>query len=197
MIPLWLKIAYTLFVCLIVPIYWRRYGPVNFLWFSDIALLTTVFALWLESPLLASTMALAVTLPELAWSLDFFFQRISGRSAIGLSAYMFDPAIPLNLRALSLFHLGLPVLLVWMVYRLGYDNRALIAQTLLAAVVLPLSRLFSDPRQNINWVYGFGKKQQGNAAGPWLVALLIVIFPVLIYLPTHLALAKLFHSVIH
>ena len=56
-----------------------------------------------------------------------------------------------------------------MVYRLGYDKRAFVAQTLLAAVILPLSRLFSDPRQNINWVYGFGEKQQGNAAGPWLV----------------------------
>jgi hypothetical protein len=136
-----------LFVGLIVPLYWRRYGPANFLWFSDIALLTTLFALWLESPLLASMMALAVTLPELAWSLDFFFQRISGKSAIGLSAYMFDPAIPLGLRALSLFHVGLPILLVWLVYRLGYDNRALIGQTLLAGVVLPLSRFFSDPRR--------------------------------------------------
>jgi len=57
-IPLWLKIAYTLFVCLIVPIYWRRYGPANFLWFSNIALLATVPALWLESALLASMMAL-------------------------------------------------------------------------------------------------------------------------------------------
>jgi hypothetical protein len=142
-------------------------------------------------------MALAVTLPELAWSLDFFFQRISGRSGIGLSAYMFDPAIPLNLRALSLFHLGLPILLVWMVYRLGYDKRAFVAQTLLAAVVLPLSRLFSDPRQNINWVYGFGEKQQDNAAGLWLVIVLIVIFPALIYLPTHLALEKLFGSLSH
>lgn len=33
MIPIWLKIAYTLFVCMLVPIYWRQYGPVNFLCF--------------------------------------------------------------------------------------------------------------------------------------------------------------------
>ena len=57
MIPLWLKITYTLFVSSVVPVYWRRYGPANFLWFSDIALLVTVPALWLESPLLASMMA--------------------------------------------------------------------------------------------------------------------------------------------
>ena len=37
MIPPGLKIIYTLFVCALVPIYWRQYGPTNFLWFSDIA----------------------------------------------------------------------------------------------------------------------------------------------------------------
>jgi len=44
-IPLGLKIIYTLFVCALAPIYWRKYGPANFLWFSDIALLVLVPAL--------------------------------------------------------------------------------------------------------------------------------------------------------
>ena len=73
MIPLWLKITYTVFVCVLVPVYWRQYGPTNFLWFSDIALLALVPALWLESPLLVSMMALAVLVPELAWNIDYFF----------------------------------------------------------------------------------------------------------------------------
>jgi hypothetical protein len=59
-IALGLKIVYTLFVCALVPIYWRQYGPANFLWFSDIALLALVPALWFENALLASMMALAV-----------------------------------------------------------------------------------------------------------------------------------------
>lgn len=71
-IPLWLKLSYTLFVCLLLPVNWVQYGPGNFLWFSDIALLTTVPTLWLESPLLASMMALAVVLLELVWNVDFF-----------------------------------------------------------------------------------------------------------------------------
>jgi hypothetical protein len=193
-IPLWLKIAYTLFVCLIVPIYWRRYGPANFLWFSDIALLVTVPALWLESPLLASMMALGVALPELAWNVDFFVRLTTGASLLGLSAYMFDRGLPLFLRALSLFHVGLPVILIWMVHRLGYDPNALLAQTLLAAVVLPLSYLFSDPHRNVNWVYGFGEKPQTRVAKLWFLAFLILMFPLVIYLPTHLVLAKVFGS---
>jgi hypothetical protein len=193
-IPLWMKIAYTVFVGSVVPVYWRRYGPANFLWFSDIALLVTVPALWLESPLLASMMAVAVLLPELAWNVDFFIRLTTGVSLTGLSAYMFEPRIPHFIRALSLFHVGLPLLLVWMLHRLGYDNDAFLAQTLVAAVVLPLSYLFSDPRQNVNWVYGFGEKPQTRVAAPWFLAFLIVMFPLVIYLPTHLLLGKVFGS---
>ena len=67
MIPLWTKLLYTLFLCVLVPVYWVRWGLKNFLWFSDIALLTTAGALWLESSLLASMMLLGIALPELAW----------------------------------------------------------------------------------------------------------------------------------
>jgi hypothetical protein len=192
--PLWLKIAYTLFVCFVVPIYWRRYGPANFLWFSDIALLVTVPALWLESPLLASMMALAVALPELAWNVDFFVRLTTGASLMGLSGYMFDRSIPLFIRALSLFHVGLPLLLIWMVHRFGYDRRALIAQTFVAIIVLSLSYLFSDPRRNVNWVYGFGERPQAKVPAPWFLAFLILMFPLAIYLPTHLVLDKVFGS---
>jgi hypothetical protein len=191
-IPLWLKIAHTLFVCLIVPIYWRRYGPANFLWFSDIALLLTVPALWFESPLLVSMMALAVTLPELAWNIDFFVRASTGVSLLGLAAYMFDRGIPRFVRTLSLFHVGLPLLLIWLLYRLGYDKRALIAQTVVASVILPLSYFFSDPRQNINWVYGFGEKPQTRIPAVWFLIFLILLFPLALYLPTHLVLGKLF-----
>ena len=65
-IPLWLKIGYTAFVCVLVPIYWRHYGPGNFLWFSDACLLIAVVAIWLESSLLTSIVALAILVLDLA-----------------------------------------------------------------------------------------------------------------------------------
>ena len=192
MIPIWLKIAYTLFVCLLVPIYWRQYGLVNFLWFSDIALLATAPALWLESPLLISMMALAILLPELAWNLDFFVRLTSGVSLIGLTDYMFDASIPLFIRCLSLFHVWLPLLLIWMLHRLGYDGRALLWQTVLAAVVLPLSYLFSNPRENVNWVYGLGAKPQTKVPAPLFVILALLMFFLAVYLPTHFLLDGIF-----
>jgi hypothetical protein len=117
--PLWIKVAYTLFICILVPVYLRHYGPANFLWFSDLALLTTTAALWLESRFLASMMALAVLLPELAWNLDFFGRLVRRRSLLGLADYMFDPEKPVVLRGLSLFHVVLPIVLIALVARWG------------------------------------------------------------------------------
>ena len=91
-IHLGIKLAYTLFLLILVPVYWAHYGPRNFLWFSDIALLGMGAALWLESGLLASMMMLAVLLPELVWNLDFFGRLLTGHRMFGMSAYMFERA---------------------------------------------------------------------------------------------------------
>jgi hypothetical protein len=64
---------------------------------------------------------------ELGWNLDFL---VGGRLT-GLAAYMFDRRMPLHLRSLSLFHVALPPLLLWLLRRLGYDRRALLTQTAL------------------------------------------------------------------
>jgi hypothetical protein len=192
-IPLSLKIAYTLMVAAIVPAYWVGYGPVNFLWSSDIALLVTVVALWREQRLLASTMALAALLPDSVWTLDYLLHLAAGRDLLGFNAtgYMFDAERPLWLRALSLFHVVLPPVLAFLVWRLGYDRRALPAATLLAWAVLPLSYWVSDVERNINWVHGLGADRITLLPGGWHVLALMVLLPLLVYLPTHLLLARL------
>jgi hypothetical protein len=191
LIPLWIKILYTLFLCVLVPVYWIHWGPRNFLWFSDIALLATAIALWLESALLASMMTLAIALPELAWNADFFGRLVTGRHILGLSGYMFDGRKPLFLRALSLFHVVLPALLLWAVHRLGYEPRALAFQTVAALVILPVTYALTDPADNINWVYGPGRKPQTWTSPRAYLALVMLFFPVVIYLPTHLLLSAL------
>ena len=192
-IPLWLKLAYTLFICVLVPVYWIHYGPGNFLWFSDIALLVTAAALWLENSLLVSMMALSVVVLESVWIVDFVIGLIAGSSYIGLSAYMFDAKISLPIRALSLFHIFMPVIIVWLLYRFRYDTRALIAQTLLAWIVLPASYFLTKPSANVNWVYGPGGGPQKWMPAPLYLVLLMVAFPLVLYLPTHFLLKKLFN----
>lgn len=189
---LWIKIVYTLFVCVLVPVYAIQYPLTNFLWFSDIALITSVLALWLKSSLLASMMALAVLLPEIVWNVSFFSRLILGADPIGLSAYMFDPRRPLYLRALSLFHVVIPAVLIWMVYQFGYDRRAWFVQTIVALVVLPLSYFWTKPADNVNWVYGLGNKPQQYFPPLVYLGLLMILFPLVVYLPTHFVLTKFF-----
>jgi hypothetical protein len=169
------------------------YGPANFLWASDIALFGTLLALWTENRLIASMMTIGVLLPELVWNLDFMARLVFGSEAIPGDAtrYMFNAEIPLLVRSLSSFHIALPAILVWLVYRLGYERKALLYQTFLAWVILPLSYVVTDSSENINLVHGFGSEPQSWMPGPLFVALLMVLFPLAIYLPTHLLLSKL------
>lgn len=191
--PLWVRALCALYVGALVPVYWAWYGPVNFLWFSDIALFGVLLALWFELPLLASMMALAVLLPELAWTLGFVSRLLGGSDIFGLAGYMFDASLPAAVRALSLFHLALPPLLVWLLWRLGYDRRALPAQAVLAALVLVASRAAATPENNINWTLGLGQDlpPAGFPAWSWLL-LLWLAYVLLLYLPLHWLLARLF-----
>ena len=192
MIPLWLKLAYTAMVVAIVPVYCAYYGLANFLWFSDIALVVTAFALWTESRLLASMMAVAVLLPELLWNVSFFSRLLLRARVSALADYMFAPEIPLWIRALSLFHIPMPLALIWMLATLGYDRRALTAQTALAWVVFPLTYAVTDPKDNINWVFGPGGRPQRRLPPRVYLALLLIVFPLVVYVPTHLLLSALF-----
>ena len=79
-----------------------------------------------------------------------------------------------------------------MVYRLGYERRALLAATLLCWVVLPITYLFTDPAKNINWVFGWSEQPQTWLPAPLYLVGMMLLFPLCVYLPTHFALQKLF-----
>jgi len=195
-VPLWLKLAFTLVTAGILVVYWFRYGPQNYLWFSDIALIVTIPALWLESGLLASTMAVGVLLPEAFWNLSLLSRLLLGLRLTGLTDYMFEPERPVHLKALSLFHIPLPFLLAWLVWTLGYDPRAPLLMTGIAWLVLPLTLAVTDPSRNINWVHGPGGEgaRQRRFHPRVYVGLLMLAFPLAVYLPTHLLLLALFGS---
>jgi hypothetical protein len=196
MLSAWIKVPYTIFVCALVPVYWMERGPANFLWLSDIALLATVLALWMENRFLASMMAVGVLLPELAWNLDFFLRLITGYDVMGLNGtgYMFGTDFTSLFKFFSLFHVFLPVLLLWMLYRLGYDRRAVYAQTLLIWVLLPICYLATDPERNLNWVFGIGSPPQTWVSGHLYVVLLMCAYALLVLIPTHFILKSVFNG---
>lgn len=186
-VPLWLKLIYGGFVVGLVPVYWWHYGPQNFLWLSDLALFATTAAIITERAWPAGMAAVGVLALELTWTADF----VSG-GQIGLASYMFDPATPVYLRGLSLFHLAIPPTLLWLLHCLGYDRRSFIRQTMLTLLLLPATWLLTTPEQNINWVYGPGAEPQ-RVLPPFLyLALEMAVLPALVFWPTHMILKRLF-----
>lgn len=187
LVPLWLKLAYGLFVPFLIVVYWPRYGPSNFLWLSDIALFLTAGAVIFEMPLLAAMPAVGVLPLEIFWTLDFL---LLGR--FGLTSYMFDRQWPLWLRGVSLFHLALPPTIIWILWNAGYDPQAFPLQLALTFAVLIFCYLFTDPEKNINWVFGPGEKPQRKLSPRLYFLILIAVIPLGVMMPTHFALLWLF-----
>jgi hypothetical protein len=201
-IPLAAKVAGTAFLAVLVPAYLLNYGPTNFLWFCDSALILTVIGMWLESSLLISMCAVGILIPQCLWLVDFGIHLL-GFHFLNLTSYMFDSRLSLFLRGLSLFHGWLPLLLIWLLIRIGYDKRALFAWTGVATGLVLICYFFTRPAGphpidpslpiNLNYVYGFNDQQpqtwmnQNLYVVLWLATLWLVAF-----LPAHVALRKIF-----
>jgi hypothetical protein len=50
----------------------------------------------------------------------------------------------------------------------------------------------TEPADNVNWVYGPGSKPQTRISPRAYLVLVMLFFPLVIYLPTHLLLRALF-----
>lgn len=201
-IPLWVKLAYTAFMIVLVPKYWMDYGPTNFLYFCDVALFVTLIGIWSDDPVWASMAGVGILLPQLLWMVDFLSTCI-GVPLVSLTDYMFDSNIPLFTRGLSFFHFWLPLLIVYMIWKQGYDPRGFKRWTVLSICLVLVCYFWmpappapdSNPNLpvNINYVYGFNSSapQTWMPQPVWLI-LLLVGLPSLIYFPTHIGLQRVF-----
>ena len=198
-VPLGLKLAYTAYMAVLVPVYWHYYGPTNFLYFCDVALLLTLIAIWPENALLISMCSVGIFLPQMLWVADLV-AHVLGFSLVGLTDYMFDASHSRFLRLLSLFHGWLPLLLFYLVWKIGYDRRAFWSWTALSWVLLLISFLLMPPPNpepgltpvNINYVWGLSD----HAAQTWMPPLvwfagLLIGLPLFVFAPTHFLLARI------
>lgn len=185
-IPLWLKWAFTVWIIVWAPSYVVLLGAQNFFWLCNLASFLLLVALWSERRTLMSMQWLAVALVGGLWSLDVAVAALTGMHPIGGTEYMFDAEHPPMARAMSLYHVILPLVAGLGVAKLGYARDALVWQSLLTLVVVPLTYLLTEPERNINWVHGpFGQHQEWLPPLVYLGALM-VMWPLLIYLPVHL-----------
>jgi len=183
-IPLRLKIFWTAWVMVWAPIYWREYGSQNFLFFCDLGNLFIAAGLWLESPLIFSWQACSLLLFQSLFSVDLAAALVSGHHPIGGTEFMFDPQVALWIRLLSLFHVVTPPLLLWAIWRLGYDGRGWKYQTLTAWIVVPIN-YFWRPQYDVNWARGPFFREQHAVPGLLYLLGYLIIVPAVVYFPTH------------
>jgi hypothetical protein len=157
----------------------------------DVAVILTFVGIWFGNPLLLSTQAVSSVAAGIFWITDVSWRLVTGRFLVGGTNYMWETQYPLWVRLLSTFHIGLPLVLLWTLRRVGYDRRALGLQALIAAFLLIVSRFLSA---ELNLNYAYRDPIFHRAWGPAPVHLAVIFIPlvVLIYWPTHLLLSWLF-----
>jgi hypothetical protein len=190
-LPQWLRWAALLWLLVWVPAYWRTWGPENFLRLCDLAVILACIGLWSGSALLISSQAVASFAVGIVWAAAAAGESILGRPLIAGTEYLFDPRFPLWVRLLSLFHIVLPLVLLWALGRTGYDRRGWRLQSAIAFFAFVASR-FTPPAENIN--YAFTDPFIHRAWGPPAVHVVTsALFMILVaYLPAHLVLRRFF-----
>ena len=101
---------------------------------------------------------------------------------------MFDRTLPLLVRCFGLFHLVTPPLLLWAIWRLGYDQRGWKYQTLMAWVVRT-DLIISGVRNPMSTGReGTFFHEQHLVPGALYLTGYLIAVPLLVYWPTHLLL---------
>lgn len=175
------------------PAYFRVWGWSNLLHLCDVAVILTFVGIWLANPLILSSQAVNSLAAGFLWVLDVGWRLASGHHLVGGTEYMWDAQYPLWVRLLSTFHIGLPLVLLWTLRRVGYDKRALALQAAIAAVLLTISR-FVSPDLNMNYAYRDPIWHRAWGPAPAHLAITLFAIVALIYWPTHLFLAWRFPS---
>jgi hypothetical protein len=189
--PLWLRCAALAWLAVWFPAYWHTWGAANFLYLCDIAVILTCIGLASNNMLLISSQAVSALLVDIAWTLDAGFRFFVGRQLFGRTEYLFDARYPLWIRLLTLYHLILPPLLLWALYRAGYDRRGWALQSAIALPIFIASR-FTTPAENMNFAFSdpFFHRSWGPAPVHIAITFLFMVF--VVYLPTHLLLKHFF-----
>ncbi|MGY6588384.1 MAG: hypothetical protein ACXIUB_08870 [Wenzhouxiangella sp.] len=185
-LPLALKLVFTAWILLWAPSVITMLGPQNFLWACNLANFFILIGLWLDSRLVLSTQWLMVSLLGLFWTIDVVTAALTGIHPIGGTSYMLDPDFPTSAKFLSLYHVFLPLLTGYTVYRLGYDRRALSWQAALVTLLVPASWWLTEPERNINLAHEAVLIGLGGLPTHIYLPVLLVGWIVVLLLPVHL-----------
>jgi len=186
-----LRWVWLAFFAVWAPTYWIYWKPTDFLYLCNLAVILTCAGLWLPSRLLLSSQAVGMAVIGTLWTLDVACgAAMHGHLLIGGTEYMWDANYPLWLRLLSFDHLAVPLATLWAVRKVGYDRRAWIFQSGLAALVLVASR-FVAPGLDLNFAHR--ELLTYHTWGPPPVHLLVIwsVLVLVVYWPVHAVLCRM------
>ena len=185
------KVASLAWLVVWMPLRAAAYPAASWLSFCAFGAVLLVIGIVTENRLLVSWQAVSLLIGQLIYSADAIARWAGAATGPGGTSYLFDERTPVAVRSLSLFHLVLPLVIVYAVRRLGYDRRALGLQLATAALVLPLS--FLSGAANINLVWA-GAGASTHAPYVHLVAA-FVAFPLICYVPAHVLCAAISNAI--
>jgi hypothetical protein len=189
--PDWLRWTALVWLVIWAAIYWHTWGVANFLHLSDVAVILTCIGLWSNSALLISSQAVASLAVDTVWTLDVAWKIFSGRHLIGGTEYLFDTNYPLWVRLITLFHVAMPPLLLWALHRTGYDRRGWMLQSAIALPVFIASR-YTVSATNTNYAFTDPFFHRAWGPAPLHVTVIFLFMLLVVYLPTHFLLRRLF-----
>lgn len=192
-VPATVRWAALIWLLIWIPVYWRTWGALNFLRLCDIAVILSCAGLWSRNRLLVSSQAVSSILPDFVWALDAGCRFFLGHHLIGGTEYLFDLHYPLWIRLLTLYHLVLPLVLLWALHRIGYDPRGLAVQSVIAGIVFVASR-FAGPVEDINYAFTDPFFHRAWGIAPCHLAVIFLFIFVVAYIPTHILLRRLFSA---
>ncbi|HLW66013.1 MAG TPA: hypothetical protein VKS79_11950 [Gemmataceae bacterium] len=215
-VPLWLKLAYHVWLLGWLIAGGKTYPYPHFFWLCYLGNVVVGIALWTENNLLFSWQAVSLFFVDVFWTFDVSARALSlwsaewaGRVVFNYHSqfgtdYMFDPTIDSFRKTMSMFHMLMPLIFFWGMYRFGYDRRAIWLQLATIAIVFPLtywvSLNFGDVQENIkdniNWVFGpFGKPQNPANTGvsrQQFLLIALLLYPIVMHIPSHFLLTAMF-----
>jgi hypothetical protein len=186
----WVALAW---IIVWLPAYVRVWGWANLLHLCDMAVILACAGFWWGSPLLISSQAVSSLVAGILWCLDVGWKLATGRYLVGGTEYMWDTRYPLAVRLLSLFHVGMPIVLLWGLQRVGYDRRGLAMQSGIAAGLLIASR-FLPAALNLNYAYQDPLLHRAWGPAPVHLAVTLLVLVAVLYWPTHLLLKRFFRA---
>lgn len=182
-------VVFSMFFVVWVVVYGVVFGASIFLWLCCLCNILLLWVVWSKENRLLSVVAVLMLGVQGCYGIDFIGHLTLGRGPWGVTDYVFDERRALGVRLLSMYHLAVPVLLLWLLSKRGYWTGAwLPAVTLFGGVFFasllwvvghpePLAR-----EDQINFVLGL------SGESPWAVAL---GFPLVFVIPTSLVLSAM------